>query len=248
MNIAVITAMPQEFRAVAACLGTTGSTVAAALKTVRGRANGHEVLVVESGMGFGNAARAAGQLIREHSPDVLMSAGFCGGLVPGLLVGDIVVAEQILIASEHGLEEIPLLHTPEGLHFAARQAAGIKIVAGTYVSTEMDRTKEYLAGMLSDRHANPVVEMESGAVARIAVENGIPLLAIRAVSDDSAEELMFSVYEFCDPDLSRIRLFRVLCTVVRKPRIIPQLVRLSRGSRTAAANLSAVFMRLFAAL
>jgi adenosylhomocysteine nucleosidase len=133
-----------------------------------------------------------------------------------------------------------------GQTFVARQAAiGKRVVGGVFVSTSTLTSKRRLAGMLSGQYPNPVVEMESGAIAIIAAENNIPLLAIRAVSDSAAEELGFSLDEFYDPDMRRIRPHKVLLTALRKPRIIPQLVRLTFSSRRAAESITAAFSRLF---
>jgi adenosylhomocysteine nucleosidase len=79
--------------------------------------------------------------------------------------------------------------------------------------------------------------MESAAIARVAAEHGIPFIGLRTVSDPFDEELGFTLDEFCDDQL-RIRIPKVLLTIVRKPRIIPQLIRLARNSRVAGASLS----------
>lgn len=249
MRIAVITAMPEEYRAVADSLGTATAARVGTLRAGRFTLAGHEFLLVESGIGFGNATRAAEMLIRDSRPDLLVSAGFCGGIAPELQAGDVVVAEKIIIANESGFEEIPVPLSGIGQTFVARQAAeGKGTVGGTFVSTQAIRSKRSLAGRLRGSYPNPVVEMESGAVAMVVAENSIPLLAIRAVSDSAAEELGFSLDEFCDPDLRRIRIGKVLLTVLRKPRIIPQLVRLSRSSRRAAESLTTALSRLFSTL
>jgi adenosylhomocysteine nucleosidase len=249
MKIAVITAMPEEYKAVADSLGAEAAAQVGTLRAGRFSRAGHEFLLVESGMGFHNAAKAAELLVREERPDLLVSAGFCGGIAPELQAGDVVVAKGIIIAGEDGFEEVPVPLSPAGRDFVARQAAERRrTFGGTFVSTSVITSKRRLAGMLSGSYPNPVVEMESGAVAMVAAENNIPLLAIRAVSDSAAEELGFSLDEFCDPDLRRIRIGKVLLTVLRKPRIIPQLVRLSRSSRRAAESLTAALSRLFPAL
>ncbi len=249
MNIAVITAMPEEFRAVAESLGTATAARVGTLRAGRFTLSGHEFLLVESGMGFHNAAKAAELLAREGRPDLLVSAGFCGGIAPELLAGDIVVANGIVIANEDGFEKVPVALSAIGRNFVALQAAvGKRTLGGIFVSTSVITSKRRLAGMLPDSCSNPVVEMESGAVAIVAVKNNIPLLAIRAVSDCADEELGFSLDEFCDPDMRRIRIHKVLLTVLRKPRIIPQLVRLSRSSRRAAESLTAALSRLFPSL
>lgn len=249
MKIGIITAMPEEFRAVADSLGVATTVQVGTFRGGRFSLAGHDFLLMESGMGFANAASAAEMLISCDRPDLLISTGFCGGIAPELLAGDVVVAKKIIITNQSGFDEIPLLLSSIGQTFIARQAAeGWRTFGGTFVSTSSITSKTRLAGMLSGHYPNPVVEMESGAIAVIAAENNIPLLAIRAVSDTAAEELGFSLDEFCDRDLRRIRPYKVLLTVLRKPRIIAQLVRLSRSSRRAAESLTVALSRLFPAL
>jgi adenosylhomocysteine nucleosidase len=249
MKIGIITAMPEEFRAVAKCLGTAAESRLGTYRSGRFNYGGHEVLLVESGMGFDNAVGAAKLLVHDGRPDLLISTGFCGGVAPELHAGDVVVAEHIIIANESDFEEVPVPFSPIGRTFVASQAAeGKRIVGGVFVGTSTIMSKTRLAGMLSGRYQNLVEEMESAAIAGAVAELNIPLLAIRAVSDGAAEELGFSLEEFCAPDLRRISIHRVLLTILRKPGIIPQLVRLSRSSRRAAESLSASLSSLFLTL
>ncbi|MDD2581200.1 MAG: phosphorylase [Desulfuromonadaceae bacterium] len=242
MKIAAITAMPEEFNAVSRTLGTGAAMQLAGLKAVRCRTAGHDIILLESGMGFDNAARAAEALIREEKPDLLISVGFCGGIAPELNVGDVVVAQRIVIAAGSGIEEVPVLFSAAGQAFVAHQA-GARVFGGTFAGTPVITSKERLAAMLPAGSPFPVVEMESAAIATIAVGSGIPLLALRAVSDPAGEELGFSLDEFCDARM-RIRPHRVLLTILRKPRIIPQLIRLARNSRVAAHSLTAAMEQL----
>lgn len=244
MNIAIIVAMPEEFSAVANCLGKGTSRSLGKLKARSYCCAEHQLLLVESGMGFDNAARAAEAVIREAAPELLISAGFCGGIAAELQVGDVVVAKRMVIVSETGLEELPTETPAAALNFAVRQSAsGVRVCAGTFVGTTVITSKAKLAGMLSNGYPCPVVEMESTAIALIAAENRIPLIALRSVSDPAHEELGFSLDEFCDNSL-RIRPGRVLLTILRKPCIIPQLVRLAGNSRIAAKNLTAALEKL----
>jgi adenosylhomocysteine nucleosidase len=246
MKIGIITAMPEEFRAVAKSLGAFAMVPTGAPGVRRFSTAGNEFALVESGMGFDNAARAAEALLRDFQPDLLVSAGYCGGIEQELLVGDVVVAQKVVIANESGYEEVPVLLHSISQTFIARQAVeGNRVVGGAFVSTTVLTSKSRLAAMLAGFCHNPVVEMESGAIAIIAAENHIPLLAIRAVSDSAAEELGFSLDEFCDQDMRRIRPHKVLLTILKRPRIIPQLVRLSGGSRKAAECLTLALSRLF---
>lgn len=249
MKIGIITAIPQEFKSVMAGLGAITATQHGTIREGRCRSAGHEVLLVESGMGFDNAAGAAGMLIRENNPDLLITTGFCGGIAAELHAGDIVVAKQIVIATAGGFEDVPVCFSGSGQTFVVRQAAeGTRVVAGVFISTATLVSKKQLAGLIFGHFPNPVVEMESAAIAIVAAEHGVPLLGIRAVSDTADEELGFSLEEFCDTDMRRIRPDKVLQTVLRKPHIIPQLIRLNRSSRCAAQSLTAAFSRLLPTL
>lgn len=244
MNIAIIVAMPEEFSAAAKCLGKGTPRSLGRLKAHTFSYAEHKILLVESGMGFNNAGGATEAIIRDTATELLISAGFCGGIAAELQVGDVVVAKRMVIASESGLEELPLETSATALNFIARQAAGsARIFGGTFASTAAITSKTKLARILSNEYPCPVVEMESAAIALVAAETRIPLIAIRSVSDPANEELGFSLEEFCDSNL-RIRPSRVLLTILRKPRIIPQLIRLAGNSRIAAKSLTAALEKL----
>jgi adenosylhomocysteine nucleosidase len=218
-------------------------------RSARFNFSGNEILMVESGMGFNNAARGAEMILSNGHPDLLITTGFCGGIATKLDAGDVIVAKNIVIADKGGYEEIPVLISKFGHNFVARESIdGSQISGGTFVSASAIISKKSLAAMLSGLYTNPVVEMESGAIAIIAAENNIPLLAIRAVCDSAAEELRFSLDEFCSADLRRISLYKVMKTVLQTPRIIPQLVRLSRSRKKAAGSLTAALYKLFSSL
>lgn len=247
MKITAITAMSDEFSAVSRCLKPGIAMQLDGLKALNCKTSGHDFMLLESGMGFDNAARAAETAVRKVRPDLLISIGFCGGIAPELQAGDVVVAQQVVIVSEDGVEEVPVSFSASGQNFVARQI-GSRIFGGLFVSTPVIMPKKQLAAMLPANSPWPVVEMESAAIAIVAAENGIPLLAIRAVTDSVAEELDFSLDEFCDQDMRRILPHKVLLTVLRKPRIIPQLLRLSRSSRIAADSITAALPGLLSTL
>jgi adenosylhomocysteine nucleosidase len=87
------------------------------------------------------------------------------------------------------------------------------------------------------------VEMETAAVARVSAAQGIPFLGLRSVSDPWNEELAFSLDDFCD-EARRIRLPKVVATIIKRPGIVPQLLRLARNSRLAAKGLARAMERL----
>lgn len=246
MKIGIITAMPEETQAVARAIGGAKKMLIGTLGVRQGAVAGHEVVIVEAGMGFKNAATAAEKLVHEVRPDMILSAGYCGGVSAELLVGDVVVAIAVHIVSGGEREAVPVEIPAISRNFIVQQAAvGHRVFGGLFASTATIMPKSRLAVLLPPDASFPVVEMESAAIAIVAVENGISFSALRAVSDPFDEELGFFLDEFCD-DRMRIRIPRVLLTIARKPRIIPQLIRLARNSRVAGASLSQAMERFLA--
>jgi adenosylhomocysteine nucleosidase len=248
MRIGIITAMPEETQAVVRAIGGAQKKLINRLAMLQGACAGHEIVIVEAGMGFQNAAAAAEKLVPAVSPDLFLSAGFCGAVSTELLVGDIVVATGLTIVSEKDLDNVPLVIPAFCKKFVVSQAAdGRRVFGGLFASTADIMQKSRVSALLSSDSPYPVVEMESAAIAIIAVENGIPFAGIRSVSDPFDEELGFSLDEFCD-DRMRIRIPKVLLTIARRPRIIPQLIRLARNSRVAVDSLSQAVGRFLAVM
>ncbi|HLO27322.1 MAG TPA: nucleoside phosphorylase, partial [Geobacteraceae bacterium] len=201
-----------------------------------------DVSLIESGIGAARAAEAAGILIDSVSPGVILSFGFAGAVLPGPAVGDIIVGDRLLFFRERLFTEQKGLPPglPEKLAAMLEEACrgrSFRIHRGTLVTTGEIVDKHRLAGLLPAGTANPAVEMETVAVARAAARAGIPLVAIRAVSDGAEEELGFSIDEFADREMN-ISAWKVLRTIAVKPRIIPQLFRLARNSKIAGENLA----------
>jgi adenosylhomocysteine nucleosidase len=248
MNIAIITAMPEETRACLKAAGPAEPRKIGNLTAFHCRTPQHDLLLVESGMGLKNAAAAAEALLGESRPDLLISAGLCGALAPELRVGDVAVGTGLCVVAGGVVQQIPVEIAAAGRNFIARQsAAGARVFASLFACTPSIVAKRELAPLLPPGAPCPVVEMESGAIAMVAVENGIPFMGIRTVSDPADEELGFSLEEFTDSRL-RIRPHKVALTILRKPWIIPQLIRLARNSRIAADSLSQAVAKLLASL
>ena len=246
MKIGIITAMPEETQAIIRALKQTQKMRMGGLAVQQAHVGEHELVVVEAGMGFANATTAARQLISELRPDLVVSTGFCGGISAELRVGDIVVATALTIVSENGLKDVPVTIAAVSRNFVSLQAdEGHRVFAGLFASTTTIMQKSRLAALLPPDAPISVVEMESAAIALVAGESGIPFVGFRTVSDPFGEELSFSLDEFCD-DRMRIRIPKVLFTIARRPRIIPQLIRLARNSRVAAASLSQTVERFLA--
>jgi len=237
-KVGLIAAMPEEVAPLLKKIGGYKKVTSGRHDIFSFNFNGQDTKLLTSGMGPANAASAARTLIDSFRPELIVNFGFAGSLSPELNVGDIVTANRILFLHDR------LFSEQQGLG-GEIFVAGVK--TGAFVTTGKVTDKKWLSAKLPNGISKAVVEMETAAVAQAAHREGIPLIAIRAISDGFDEELGFSLDEFCDRELN-LQKWRVLLTVAKKPWIIPQLMRLSRNSGIASNALAEAVCVLLAAI
>jgi adenosylhomocysteine nucleosidase len=183
-------------------------------------------IAVCSGIGPEAARAAAEAIIAQHSPDLLISAGVAGSLVPELHVGETIFPTTVIDTQDGSRHETAIHDAPLGKTPLARTVlASYPEIAGAAQKQQL--TKSYGA------HA---VDMEAAAVARAAQVHGLPFLAIKAISDELDFEL---------PDMSRFirggqfQTARFLLYVAIRPWLWLRVFRLARNTRIASENLCA---------
>jgi adenosylhomocysteine nucleosidase len=251
-TIALIAAMPEEIDPFLRRAGACAKEKIDRFDAWRFIAGGRGILLLRSGMGPGNALAAARALIAAASPDLLINFGFAGGLTGGTVVGNIVVANRLLLYRERLFSEqagiaAEISEELTGILAGSLHGEGPQILRGTFITASQILRKKEMASLLPPGAANPVLEMETAAVAQAAGEGNVPLIAIRAISDGAEEELGFTISEFTDSEMN-IRLGKVLWTVAKRPWIVPQLLRLSGNSRIAGKSLAMALAALLGAL
>jgi adenosylhomocysteine nucleosidase len=158
------------------------------------------IILVESGIGKVNAAVAVTLLIERYKPDLIINSGSSGAFADGLKVGDVVVATQYRYGDvdatcfgyEHGqVPQMPVKYDlDEEWVDLARQAAavadklpysldfGLVLTLDSFMS-ESERVEWIKSTFPSVK----VSDMEGLAIVQAAAQYGIPVLAIKAVSD-----------------------------------------------------------------
>lgn len=237
-HIGIVVALAEERVAVVRMLQQVKRRLVNGIPLYSGKLEGQLVTVVEGGMGTVAATRAARALLAEEKPDLMVSAGFCGAIRSGAQVADLVICKRLFADDESGLHELDL---PGSTRTTARLSAelqhlGLRTWQGCFITTTAIVTKSGIAETLPADLPTPVLEMESATVALAAAAAGVPFLGLRAISDDAAEELDFSLNDLTDSQL-RISIPRVLITCLKNPRIIPQLARLAGNSGKAGRSL-----------
>ena len=72
---------------------------------------------------------------------------------------------------------------------------------------------------------NPILEMETWGIAQVAKEHGIPLLSIRAISDNPNAPIPIDLETCMDEDYN-LKYWKILETFIKHPAKIPELGRM----------------------
>jgi adenosylhomocysteine nucleosidase len=247
-TIALIAAMPEEIKPLLRRIGSYTRKELGEFPACRFAIGTRKIVLIESGMGAERSDAAARTLIAEAKPDLIIDFGFCGSVIAGTAAGDIVVAERVLSFSGGTFQDREGLAaglTDDAIKLLVEKCREktFQVSAGTFITAAEITGKRELVGQLPAGIDNPVLEMETAAVAQVAAEGNTPLLALRAVSDGAGEELGFTIEEFTDREMN-VRVSKVLVTVAKKPWIVPQLLRLARNAKIAGENLATAMLVL----
>lgn len=163
----------------------------------RGTVDGRPVLALYSGVCKVNAAMAA-QTLLSAGAEALMVCGVAGGLSPALLPTEVVLGAEVAyhdVTPDILTEFYPWLPSvwfpadPVLLAAAQRAAAAcsLPVHTGRIVTGE-----SFIAGAERERilrdFAPLAVDMESAAVAHVCHVQGVPFLALRAITDSAGAE------------------------------------------------------------
>ncbi|MDR3567055.1 MAG: hypothetical protein P4L43_03415 [Syntrophobacteraceae bacterium] len=186
-----------------------------------------EITLIECGMGDKAVKEALGGE-SAVSPDLLIFSGFAGGLHPGLSAGSVCFAantRHIVAKTTYGFR------FPDEL---AQFLANHRITPVLALSAKTPGNKQLLSAQAFGEPA--VLDMETATVAEEALARNIPCICFRAVSDAVDHDLGFNLEDISD-EQGRVRPFRVLKTICKKPSSARSFFLLWRGSRLAAKNL-----------
>jgi adenosylhomocysteine nucleosidase len=179
---------------------------------------------VEAGGGLPAGAEAAAERLAARNVTGLISFGLAGGLDPALSPGDVVIPEAVL-------EGATLYPTDAGLALGFGGANAKLMLAGQAVVAEAAEK-----GRLFASTGASAVDLESGAVARVARRHNLPFAVLRAICDPAERDLPPAALIALDAAGS-IGLLRVLASVFRRPDQIPALIRLGQDAKRARGAL-----------
>lgn len=190
------------------------------------------VRVVCAGASSERAAVLARDLV-DAGVEALLSFGLAGALAPALDCGEVILAEAV--------------RGPQGETFscdagwrgtlAARfDEAGLAHRSGALLASPRI-LREAAEKQAAHRQSGCLAaDMESGAVAAVAVEAGLPFLAVRAVADRAQDRLPALVEKAVKPD-GMPAVARTIGALLLHPWQLPATLRLARQSDQALTRL-----------
>lgn len=186
-------------------------------RAARGRP---EIEVVLTGMGTRNAARALRDSLACTRPDLVLSAGFAGGLRPDLSSGSVMFSMEGQPELERRL-----------------QAAGAQAVKFHCVGRVATTAAEKRA--LREQTGADAVEMESEVIHSICSERGIPSATVRVILDTADEDLPLDFNELMTSDQT-LDGRKLALALMKTPQKVGALLRLQKQSAAAAERLGEV--------
>lgn len=237
--IAILAALDRELAPIIRRMAVKERGQTDAMAYWRGGFAGTDAVLVRTGVGPARARAAAESVVTRFQLELIVSVGYAGGLVDSLKPAMLVVAEGVirngtqLALPAEGVERAMVVAEELAVPF---QKGWLMTVDKPLVTPESKRSAHEEWGAIA-------VEMETGEVAGVAADAGVPCVALRAISDTSGQSLHVAgkcVVSRRDP----IALARIALHLARHPALIPHAWRLHRQGGQCSARLVAVVERL----
>lgn len=193
-----------------------------------------------SGMGA-QAARAAAEGLHQHGVTALVSFGVAGALSADLKPGDLVLPDAI-----HAGAQLPV-NVVWRDRLQKLLPADVTVVNGILADSTVPLTDEKAKRDLAQATGACAVDMESAAIAAVAVAADIPFIAVRAIIDplqfSPPEALLGAVY----PD-GGVNPIRLTALILKRSIHLTTLMQMGTGMRAARNTLSRVIQSAGAGL
>ncbi|OKZ77511.1 MAG: 5'-methylthioadenosine/S-adenosylhomocysteine nucleosidase [Clostridium sp. 27_14] len=199
MKIGIIAAEQEEFEAILNIAKVEERKEIYELNFVKCKIKDKICVLVKSGVGKVNAARATQILIDNFKPDYIVNVGVAGGLNPMLSIGDIVIGETLvqhdfdITAFGHAKGYIPgvgeKIYADDYLVKKIEEAIGnqeekvYKYEKGVIASGDIFCTAIPMRDKIYAKFNAECVEMEGAAIGQVCSLCNVPFVVIRSISD-----------------------------------------------------------------
>ncbi len=227
--IAITFALPTESSEFLRRLGNKSRADRNGISIVRGTIGHRSIEVIHTGVGENICRQRIGKFLENQQFDSLISAGFAGSLNHKLRVNDLLVAKNF--------STVDLKHAQSSLSgLSVRTADLLTLPALIDSSEERERiARESGAG---------AVDMETEFIARACAAQGIPLLALRVVTDTPTQPFPAPPSVLFDIQQQRTHIGVLAKFFLAHPKRMPGLVQFARRIARARKTLSNALVQI----
>jgi len=196
------------------------------------------ILVTVSGAGSENAAIAAQGLI-DKGAEQLISWGCAGALATHLKAGDLLIPSNILTQDNKQLST----HSAWSQQLISRLEQGIQcyndklLESAGVISLANEKAEQY------QKTGAFAVDMESAAVARVALKANIPFVALRSIADLADQDLPKAI-NYAMTAKGVISIPKILFYLCTHPAELAGLIKLGINFNSASKTLKKVASQL----
>lgn len=182
-----------------------------------------------SGPGAENAQRCAQALI-ALKVNALVSFGVAGALSPDLKVGDVVLVSEIIERSTG--QKIPVNQLNSNQHPKM-----------SMVSVEAPVLQAQSKSTLAHQTGAHAVDMESAAIAKVALQSRVPFYCVRVISDSSGTNLPEEVLALMHPQAKPTTIMKA---ILKRPGLLVDLIKMGIQFQRALGELKKESLKLLA--
>lgn len=210
MKIGIIAAMEEELRLLLENVLDCQVHQVLSNTYYTGRLGQHDLVLVQSGIGKVMSAMTVAILVDHFDVDAIINTGSAGAVAPGLAIGDVVVADQLVyhdvdvtaFGYAYGQMAVQPLYFNCDPQFVntfkevlAQSSTGSRVgliaTGDSFIAGQdkIDNIKTVFPTVLA-------VEMEGAAIAQAAHATGKPFIVVRAMSDTAAHDANITFDQF----------------------------------------------------
>lgn len=196
--IGIIAAMDIEVNAIKNILTTNETLVVSGIKMIKGSLFAKELIIMQSGVGKGNAAMATTVLIENFPIEKIINIGTAGGLLPEQNALDVVVSTRVV---QHDFDTSTLDGKAGiGLYFDADKELldicskalvdmEVTVYQGLVASGDQFISEDAQLAVLEEKFPEAIcAEMEAGTIAQVCAHYKKPFVVLRSLSDVAHKE------------------------------------------------------------
>jgi len=217
----------------------------------KGLIKSKEILIVRSGVGQSPAQRAVSDAVKRFNIKSIISIGFAGGLVPELIISDLILPEKIYCCED---EESLFRFKKVSLSLVANLSDyrdrikkiltenKTKFKTGNIISVNRVADSVKFKEWLGKNYPVSGVEMETASIAKIAARNDVPFFSLRAVSDEVSHAI-FQTNKLTNKK-GEINRLAAGYYVLSHPFLIPRVLEFKKNFYKAAKTLTEAVLKI----